>query len=100
MIELGLIDEVKALRKIGYKDDLNSMQGLGYKQINRYLNGECDKDTAIKRIKIDTRHYAKRQMTWFKNKIKDVQWINLDQCEEDEILSQIENKIKEIYKIY
>jgi len=100
MIELGLINEVKTLREIGYKDDLNSMQGLGYKQINRYLNGEYDKDTAINRIKIDTRHYAKRQMTWFKNKIKDVQWINLDQCEEDEILSQIENKIKEIYKIY
>ncbi|MCK5767293.1 MAG: tRNA (adenosine(37)-N6)-dimethylallyltransferase MiaA [Candidatus Atribacteria bacterium] len=99
MIELGLIEEVKTLRKMGYKADLNSMQGLGYKQIGRYLNGKHDKETAINRIKIDTRHYAKRQMTWFKNKIKDVQWINLDQYEEDEILSQIENKIKEIYKI-
>ena len=99
MIDRGLIDEVNNLRKMGYKDDLNSMQGLGYKQINRYLNGEYDKDSAIKQIKIDSRHYAKRQMTWFKNKIKDVEWINIDLYEEDEVLSKIGNKIKKTYKI-
>ena len=99
MIKRGLIDEVKALRKMGYKDDLNAMQSLGYKQINKCLNGEYDKDTAIEKIKIDTRHYAKRQMTWFKNKIKNIKWINLDQSEEDEIVSNLTNTIVETYRI-
>jgi len=84
MIKDGFIEEVKMLREMGYKEDLNSMQGLGYKQINKYLNGVYSKEVAIDLIKIETRHYAKRQMTWFNNKIKNIKWIDLDKdCQGD-----------------
>ena len=84
MFEDGFIEEVKTLRKMGYKEDLKSMQGLGYKQINKYLNGVYSKEETVNLIKIGTRHYAKRQMTWFKNKIKNIEWIDLDKdCQGD-----------------
>jgi len=89
MIKDGLIEEVKTLRKRGYSENLNSMQGLGYKQINKYLDAEYDKETAIYLIKKDTRHYAKRQMTWFNNKIKNIEWINLDETGKNEVVSKI-----------
>ena len=94
MIKDGFIEEVKMLRDMGYKEDLNSMQGLGYKQINKHLNGVYTKEEAIDLIKIETRHYAKRQMTWFNNKIKNIEWINLDNYNEDEIISKIKNKCR------
>lgn len=93
MIKEGFIEEVKMLRQMGYKEDLNSMQGLGYKQINKHLNGLYTKEEAIDLIKIETRHYAKRQMTWFKNKIENIEWIDLDEYDEDEVISKIKNKI-------
>ena len=91
MFKDGFIEEVKMLRDMGYKEDLNSMQGLGYKQMNRHLNGVYTKEGAIDLIKIETRHYAKRQMTWFNNKIKNIQWINLDEYDEKKVLSKIIN---------
>ena len=96
MIKDGFIEEVKMLRDKGYKENLNSMQGLGYKQINKHLNGVCSKEEAIDLIKIETRHYAKRQMTWFTNKIKNIEWINLDEYDENEVISKIKNKINKI----
>jgi len=96
MIKDGFIEEVKMLRERGYKEDLNSMQGLGYKQINKHLNGEYNKEEVIDLIKMETRHYAKRQMTWFKNKIKSVEWIDLNECSENEAVSKIENKIDKV----
>ena len=93
MIKDGFIEEVKDLRAKGYDANLNSMQGLGYKQINKYLDGEYDKETAINLIKRDTRHYAKRQMTWFNNKIKNIQWIDLDEFDENRIITKIKNEI-------
>jgi tRNA dimethylallyltransferase len=93
MIKDGFIEEVKMLREMGYKEDLNSMQGLGYKQINKYLNAVYTKEKAIDIIRIETRHYAKRQMTWFKNKIKNIEWINLDEYNGNEVVSKIKNKI-------
>lgn len=75
MIENGLIDEVKNLLECGYSKDLVSMQGLGYKEIVRYLNGEISKEEAIYILKRDTRHFAKRQLTWFKRE-KDVIFID------------------------
>jgi len=93
MIKNGFVDEVKMLREMGYKEDLNSMQGLGYKQVNKYLNGMYTKEDAIDRIKIETRHYAKRQMTWFKNKIEDIKWIDMDEYDEDKIILMIINEI-------
>ena len=95
MIKDGFIEEVKMLRDMGYKEDLNSMQGLGYKQINKHLNGVYTKEEAINLIKIETRHYAKRQMTWFKNKIKNIEWIDLDEYDEDEVISKIIARIME-----
>ena len=64
MIEMGLVDEVKSLRNEGYK----AMQ-IGYKEINNYLDGLYDLNAAIEEIKKNTRHYAKRQITWFKNQM-------------------------------
>jgi len=93
MIKDGFVEEVKMLREMGYKEDLNSMQGLGYKQINKHLNGVYTKEEAINLIKIETRHYAKRQMTWFNNKIKNIEWIDLDEYDEDEVVSKIKNSI-------
>jgi tRNA dimethylallyltransferase len=74
---------------MGYKEDLKSMQGLGYKQTNKHLNGVYTKEETTNLIKIETRHYAKRQMTWFKNKIKNIEWIDLDKYDEDEVISNI-----------
>ena len=96
MIKDGFIEEVKILREMGYKENLNSMQGLGYKQINKHLNGVCSKEEAIDLIKIETRHYAKRQMTWFNNKIKNIKWIDLDKTSENEVISKIKNKINKV----
>ncbi len=77
MLENGLVEEVKKLANMGYTRDMVSMQGLGYKEILDYLNGECTLDEAIYKIKRDTRHFAKRQITWFKRE-KEVQWIQME----------------------
>ena len=66
MVANGLIEEVKSLKEMGYNEKLTSMQGLGYKEIFRYLNNKISYEDAINIIKRDTRHYAKRQITWFK----------------------------------
>ena len=89
MIKDGFIEEARMLRKMGYKEDLNSMRGLGYKQVNKHFNGIYTKEEAIDLIKIETRHYAKRQMTWFNNKIKNIEWINLDEANENEVISNL-----------
>lgn len=65
MIEKGLVDEVLSLKKMGCSRELVSMQGLGYKEILDYLDGNCTLDEAVYIIKRDTRHFAKRQLTWF-----------------------------------
>lgn len=66
MMEAGLADEVKGLLDRGYKRELVSMQGLGYKEIAAALEHECTMEEAVYRLKRDTRHFAKRQMTWFR----------------------------------
>ena len=75
MMEAGLEEEVRRLRDKGYTKELVSMQGLGYKEILDYLEGNCTLEEAVYRIKRDTRHFAKRQITWFKRE-RDVIWIN------------------------
>jgi tRNA dimethylallyltransferase len=87
------------LREMGYKEDLNSMQGLGYKQVNMHFNGVYSKEEAIDLIKIETRHYAKRQMTWFNNKIKNIEWIDLDKDSENEVISKIWSRMGSITSI-
>ncbi|MCR4596658.1 MAG: tRNA (adenosine(37)-N6)-dimethylallyltransferase MiaA [Lachnospiraceae bacterium] len=66
MIEAGLEDEVRGLQDMGCKADMTSMQGIGYKQMLMYIDGEISLDEAIRLIKRDSRHYAKRQLTWFR----------------------------------
>ena len=66
MLENGLVDEVKKLREMGLSTANISMQGIGYKEIIEYLDGEVSLETAIENIKQNTRHMAKRQVTWFK----------------------------------
>ena len=66
MMENGLLEEVKALKGMGVKRDMTSMQGLGYRQIYDHLSGVYDLDTAVEEIKKQTRHFAKRQMTWYR----------------------------------
>ena len=73
----GLIDEVKALLKEGADRNSVSMQGLGYKEIAAYLAGEISLENAVYILKRDTRHFAKRQLTWFRRE-KDVNFVELD----------------------
>ena len=75
MMENGLLEEVQKLKEMGYHKEMVSMQGLGYKELLDYLDGTCTLEEAIYLIKRDTRHFAKRQLTWFKRE-KEVSWIN------------------------
>lgn len=99
MMEQGLKEEVKALMQEGLSRDLVSMQGLGYKEMAAYLDGECSLEEAVYIIKRDTRHFAKRQLTWFKRE-PDVIWCNKQDFGYDDekllafMLEQIKNKIR------
>ncbi len=75
MVEAGLVDEVKKLKAMGCSRKMVSMQGLGYKEILAYLDGEYTLEEAIYIIKRETRHFAKRQLTWFKRE-RDVIWLD------------------------
>ena len=75
MMEEGLVEEVKQLRELGCRREMVSMQGLGYKEILDYLEGDCTLEEAVYRIKRDTRHFAKRQLTWFRRE-REVIWIH------------------------
>ena len=79
MIKNGLVDEVKKLLDMGYSADLTSMQGLGYKEIVRYIQGKCSFETAVEMVKQGTRRFAKRQLTWFRHQLKDAVWIDIDE---------------------
>ena len=90
MIADGLVEEVRRLRAMGYTKELVSMQGLGYKELFPYFDGECTLDEAVSVMKRDTRHFAKRQLTWFRRE-KDVIWVNkqMFSYDNDKILSYI-----------
>lgn len=92
MMEKGLVQEVKKLVEMGYDNSTIAMQGIGYKEILSYLKGEITLDEAIYVLKRDTRHYAKRQLTWF-NRMEDVTWIDIDQ---NSNLTEIIKNIKEV----
>ena len=96
MLEDGLVEEVNALKDKGYTRDMVSMQGLGYKEILDYLNGESTLDEAIYILKRDTRHFAKRQLTWFRRE-RDVIWIDKQtyDYDEDKILEAMLQNIRE-----
>lgn len=75
MIKKGLVDEVIKLRSMGYAPALNSMQSIGYSEINRFIDGSVDFNGAIEEIKKNTKKYAKKQMTWFR-KNKNIIWFS------------------------
>ena len=83
MMEQGLLDEVRYLKKRGVRKDSTAMQGLGYKELYAYLEGEYPLDEAVRIIKRDTRHFAKRQLTWFKRE-RDVIWADKSVIGQDE----------------
>ncbi|MBR0131903.1 MAG: tRNA (adenosine(37)-N6)-dimethylallyltransferase MiaA [Lachnospiraceae bacterium] len=85
MLEAGLVDEVKGLMDRGLDLSYVSMQGLGYKEIYKYLTGEYTLDEAVYILKRDTRHFAKRQLTWFRHE-KELMMISREDYENDQLI--------------
>ena len=83
MVEQGLVEEVAALKTRGCTREMVSMQGLGYKEILDYLDGKDSLEEAVTILKRDTRHFAKRQLTWFRRE-RDVNWIQKEEFGYDE----------------
>ena len=92
MMEQGLVEEVSRLAAAGCTRDMVSMQGLGYKEILDYLDGHITLEEAVYLIKRDTRHFAKRQLTWFRRE-RDVLWVEKPEVDYDNEL--IQNMITE-----
>ncbi len=83
LMDEGLLDEIKMLQNMGLTEENISMKGIGYKEIFGFLNGEYDLAEAVRLIKRNTRHYAKRQMTWFR-RYDEIRWFNLSEYESKE----------------
>ena len=92
MIDQGLIEEVRSLYQQGYDLELTSMQALGYKQLINHFEGEYDLEEAIRLIKRDTRHFAKRQLTWFKRD-DDIKWFDVGEYEFEELVTAVKSEI-------
>lgn len=95
MMEQGLIMEVKELLHRGLNKQMVSMQGIGYKEMIAYLEGELSLEESVDLLKKNTRHFAKRQLTWFRRE-KEVTWIEKSQFKNEEII--LEELIKELNK--
>lgn len=95
MMDDGLVDEVKRLKEMGCHRGMVSMQGLGYKEILDYLDGSCSLEEAVYIIKRETRHFAKRQLTWFKRE-RQVRWLDLDAFDQDQT-KVLEYILKDFY---
>ena len=99
MMEEGLLAEVDKLLKMGYDPELVSMQGLGYKEFVPYFKGECTLDESVYVLKRDTRHFAKRQLTWFRRE-RDVRWLDKNKiASEAEILNEILETVKKEWSL-
>lgn len=97
MMDQGLIHEVEQLKKMGLDDSFTSMKGIGYKEIFPYLNGVQTLDSTIAAIQLNTRRYAKRQLTWFR-RYEQLRWYDVDS--EPNLLTLIERIEKEIRAYY
>ncbi|HHW38960.1 MAG TPA: tRNA (adenosine(37)-N6)-dimethylallyltransferase MiaA [Bacillales bacterium] len=95
MVNHGLIEEVRALYEAGIKD-CQSIQAIGYKELYDYFNGKVSKKEAIELLKRNSRRYAKRQLTWFRNKM-DVEWFDMSEAVLDATI--FEQKIQEILNL-
>ena len=87
MLRQGLLDEARAIYDAGYEPSLPALQGLGYKQLFKHFAGEYAFDEAIEAIKLETRHFAKRQLTWFRRD-KRIIWFDISQYPDKESLNQ------------
>ncbi len=96
MLALGFLEEVLSLREKGYGPNLKAMQSIGYHELNRYIDGELTYDEAVEIIKIETRRYAKRQMTWFRRN-KKIEWFHYRELDrvKDRVNIWLEHKNKE-----
>ena len=98
MMKNNLIGEVIKLKEMGYTSDMQSMKGIGYKEILYYLNNEISLNEAVEMIKQGSRNYAKRQLTWFRKDPR-INWINKDDFKsDDEIVEYIISKLSSIKK--
>lgn len=96
MLKNGLIEEVKGLLDRGYTKDMISMQGIGYKEIIKYFDGEYTLEEAIEIIKRDSRRYAKRQLTWFR-RYEDAKWFEIDKFDSaEELKDAVVSYVKEM----
>ena len=84
-VAAGLIDEVRALLDRGYDSSLPAMAGFGYREIGQFLRGECDRATAVERYKQATRHYARRQLTWFRPDSR-ITWLDARTATPEQVL--------------
>jgi len=95
MMEKGLLDECIKLKEMGYTSDIQSMQGIGYKEILYYLDGKISLDEAIDMIKQGSRNYAKRQLTWFRRDPRCI-FLDKDKMSDEEALEKVINDIRKI----
>jgi len=99
-IHKGLVQETQSLMEQGYHRELGSMKGLGYRQFSGYLAGEYSYEEAVRLLKRDTRHFAKRQMTWFQ-KEPGIHWITLEESDiPDRAATKIVDTIKKFLKTF
>lgn len=98
MLSQGLLEEVQALQSMGCTRQMVSMQGLGYKEMLDYLEGRLTYDEAVYILKRDTRHFAKRQLTWFKRE-RDVRWLDATDClgNKEVLLQQVLKDYNEMF---
>ena len=94
LVEMGLEAEIRGLLDMGLTSDDISMKGIGYKEIIGYFNGEYDFDEAVRLVKRNTRHYAKRQMTWLR-RYKEMRWVNLSELDEAAAMKEILSIVEE-----
>jgi len=96
MMEQGLVNEVRQLMAAGVSRTAQAMKGIGYKETAAYLDGECSLDEAVYEIKKATRHFAKRQLTWYR-KMPYIHWFEADGKTTEELLQEILPKIEEFF---
>lgn len=95
MVENGLKDEVLELCNAGFRDSITAMKAIGYSELLDYVDGKLSFEEAVEKIKTDTRHFAKRQLTWF-GREKAVTWVNINEyTSQDDILEYMTDILKE-----
>jgi len=97
MVENGLVEEVKYFYDQGYSKDLQSMQGIGYKELYPYFDGELPLETCLDKVKQLSRNYAKKQYTWFNNQMK-VNWYDVNLDNFNETVSKVKEDVIEFLK--